>query len=203
MTLGAKKQELRARMIEHRAKQPNPEAAARAARAARTAADIFLAEVPYGETDTVAGYWAMRGEIDPVRLLRIFGRAGHGCGLPVVEAKGQPLIFRKWSPFGPTIAGNHGERIPPPSDPLVIPTLVIVPLLAFDRAGYRLGYGGGYYDRTLAALRAERDILAVGYAFARQEVEAVPHDANDARLDWIVTEREAMRVDVVPPPLPA
>jgi 5-formyltetrahydrofolate cyclo-ligase len=84
---------------------------------------------------------------------------------------------------------------PPPEAPEVVPSLLIVPLLAFDRAGYRLGYGGGFYDRTLQKLRgAGGDVLAVGVALSAQEVPAVPRDDTDQPLDWIVTEREAIAI---------
>jgi 5-formyltetrahydrofolate cyclo-ligase len=133
----------------------------------------------------LAGYMAMRTEIDPTAAM-----AAHAgpVGVPVIQAAATPLKFREWSPGCVMIAGEFGARIPA-EGAWVEPSLLIVPLLAFDAAGYRLGYGGGFYDRTLQLLRARRPTLALGFAFAAQEVAAVPIDANDQRLDAIVTEQ--------------
>jgi 5-formyltetrahydrofolate cyclo-ligase len=108
--------------------------------------------------------------------------------LPVVIAKNEPLLFRLWRPGMPLEVGRFGTLHPPNDSPLLTPDLVLVPLLAFDRHGDRLGYGGGYYDRTLAALRIERSSRAVGLAYAAQELPELPHQPHDQRLDWIVTE---------------
>jgi 5-formyltetrahydrofolate cyclo-ligase len=108
-------------------------------------------------------------------------------GVPVIIGPGQALRFREWSPGCAMVEGEFGARIPA-EGAWVEPEVVIVPLVGFDARGYRLGYGGGFYDRTLAALRASAPRLAVGFAFAVQEVEEVPTDATDAALDMIVTE---------------
>ena len=118
---------------------------------------------------------------------------GHPIGLPVILSKGQPLLFRRWEPTTELVRGPFRVMTPPSTALEIVPELLLVPLLAFDRAGYRLGYGGGFYDRTIAKLRAAGDALAVGVAFAVLEVPAVPRDATDQPLDWIVTEREAIR----------
>ena len=89
------------------------------------------------------------------------------------------------------VPGAFGARVPKASEP-VVPDVVIVPMLAFDRNGHRLGYGGGFYDRTLAALRAQQDVFAVGLAYAAQELKGLPFEATDAPLDAIVTEREVL-----------
>jgi len=137
----------------------------------------------------VGGYWPMGDEIDPGPLLDIL--AGRGCvvGLPVVVARGQPLLFRQWEIGDPLEQGLHGTCHPTAKAPEVIPDLLLVPLLAFDGLGYRLGYGGGYYDRTLAVLRQHTHVTAIGVAFAAQRVEAVPRDRHDQRLDLILTEQ--------------
>jgi 5-formyltetrahydrofolate cyclo-ligase len=108
-------------------------------------------------------------------------------GVPVILGPGQALRFREWSPGCAMVDGAFGARIPA-EGAWVEPEVVIVPLVGFDARGYRLGYGGGFYDRTLAGLRARHPVLAVGFAFAAQELPEVPIDEFDQRLDVIVTE---------------
>jgi 5-formyltetrahydrofolate cyclo-ligase len=154
---------------------------------------------------TVAGYWPIGAELDPRPLMQWLQALGMTVALPVVTGAGQALIFRQWTlqpdqtPTPPTGAppptGAHGVPAPDASHPELRPDLVLTPLVAFDRNGWRLGMGLGYYDRTLTGLRKlSPPPLAVGIAFAGQEVQEVPHDAHDQRLDWIVTEREVLRV---------
>ncbi|MBK5921183.1 5-formyltetrahydrofolate cyclo-ligase [Rhodothalassium salexigens] len=139
----------------------------------------------------VAGYWPTRGEIDPRLLLRDLDRRGVATALPVVVGRGQPLVFRRWAPGDPVEPGTFKVPVPPADAPEVRPDVLLVPLLAFDTRGYRLGYGGGFYDRTLAALaddgRASKP-LALGLAFAAQEATSVPHDVWDVALHAIATE---------------
>ena len=132
----------------------------------------------------LAGYMAMRTEIDPAAAM-----AAHQgpVAVPVIIGAAQPLRFREWSPGCKMVAGTFGAEIPE-EGAWVVPEVLIVPLLAFDAKGFRLGYGGGFYDRTLQELRAKRPVLAVGFAFSAQEVPQVPIDATDQRLDAIVTE---------------
>ena len=132
----------------------------------------------------LAGYMAMRTEIDPTAAM-----AAHQgpVGVPVILGAGQALRFREWSPGCAMMAGEFGALIPAEGVWLE-PEVVIVPLVGFDARGYRLGYGGGFYDRTLAGLRARHDVMAVGFAFAAQELPEVPIDQYDQRLDVIVTE---------------
>ena len=155
-------------------------------------ADRLLAAIRIPAGVVVSGYWPMRSELDPRPILTALGARGHPLCLPVVAGKGQPLVFRAWQPGDELVAGGYGTQVPAAGQEEIVPQLLMVPLLAFDRAGYRLGYGGGFYDRTLAALRAVGPAVAVGLAFAAQEVDSVPHGATDARLDWIVTEAEAI-----------
>jgi len=134
----------------------------------------------------LAGYMPMRTEIDPLPAMS----AHQGpVGVPVIMAQHTPLQFRLWRPNTVMVAGEFGALIPANGD-WIEPAVLIVPLLAFDARGYRLGYGGGYYDRTLAGLRARGKITAVGFAFAAQELGAVPVDGFDQRLDAVVTERD-------------
>ena len=170
-------------------------AAARGVPAAGVAVrDNFLASIAVPAGIAVSAYWPLEEEFDPRPLFQALHRRGHPIGLPVILGRGQPLLFRRWEPNIELVRGSFRVLTPPSSAPEVTPGLLLVPLLAFDRAGYRLGYGGGFYDRTIAKLRAAGAPLAVGVAFAAQEVAAVPHDDTDQPLDWIVTEREAMHV---------
>jgi 5-formyltetrahydrofolate cyclo-ligase len=126
-------------------------------------------------------------------MAHLHGR-GHPIALPLTPARGNPLVFRAWRPEDTLEVADFGIRVPLASQPELTPRVLIVPLLAFDRAGYRLGYGGGFYDRTLARLRKSGDVLAVGVAYAAQEVAEVPRDGGDQPVDWIVTETESIRV---------
>lgn len=136
----------------------------------------------------VAGYWPLEGEIDPVPLMESLAARGHVLVLPAVTETGGILEFRRWTPGEALEDGPHGTRHPATA-PALAPNALLVPLLAFDRRGFRLGYGGGYYDRTLAGLRRDGEVFAVGLAFAAQEVERVPTDPWDIALDRIATEQ--------------
>ena len=165
-----------------------------AADAGERALDNFLGSIDTAPGTVVSGYWPVGEELDCRPLLHRLIVGGCVIGLPVVVAPGAPLTFRAWAPGAPMQAGAKGIPVPAGDAAAVSPSVLVVPLLAFDRSGYRLGYGGGYYDRTLAALRdSGRPVVAVGFAYAAQQVAAVPHTAADQRLDWIVTEREARR----------
>ena len=145
-----------------------------------------LAEVLAPHAGSVlSGYIPMRTEIDPLRAMA--AHRGPVC-VPVILGKGRALAFRAWTPDAEMVDGEFGARIPAAGD-WRVPQVLIVPLLAFDRRWFRLGYGGGFYDRTLEALRAAGPVLAIGYAFAAQELPEVPIDATDQRLDLIVTDQ--------------
>ncbi len=141
----------------------------------------------------VSGYWPIRDEADPRALMASLAARGHPLALPRVAERAAPLAFHRWTPGDATLIDMFGLTEPLASADLAAPSVLLVPLLAFDAAGYRLGYGGGYYDRTLAGLRAEGDIVAVGVAYAGQEIGAVPHHDHDQRLDAIVTENGLRR----------
>jgi 5-formyltetrahydrofolate cyclo-ligase len=136
----------------------------------------------------VAGYWPMGDEIDPRPLMLELAKRGCRLALPVVTARGQALEFRTWAPGDELEPGPFGTVHPLASAPHAVPTVLLVPLLAFDRLGFRLGYGGGFYDRTLVSLRAASHLTAIGVAYAAQEVPSVPRDKHDQRLDRVVTE---------------
>ncbi|HZF34866.1 MAG TPA: 5-formyltetrahydrofolate cyclo-ligase [Candidatus Angelobacter sp.] len=159
--------------------------------------DIFLGAVDLPAGVPVSAYWPLEEEFDPRPLFMALHRRGHPIGLPVILGKGQPLLFRRWGPATELVRGSFRVMTPPPTVPEIVPKVLLVPLLAFDRAGYRLGYGGGFYDRTISKLRVAGDALAVGVTFATLEVPSVPRDETDQPLDWIVTEREAIRAGTV------
>ena len=140
----------------------------------------------------VSGFSPMKSEINPVPLLRKFADAGAQLALPAIAGRGKPLIMRAWAFGEPLASGQWGIREPVPGAPEVAPDILIVPLAAFDRAGHRIGYGAGYYDMTITALRAKKPVTAIGIAFAAQEIPAVPATERDARLDLVLTEREVI-----------
>lgn len=181
MTLDDEKRALRARqtVVRDEAAKANPDAAEAVAR-------VFPIERP---PRVVAGTWPLKGELDPRPLMHRLEARGAVLALPRTGRRGEPLVFHRWTNDTPMVAGRFGLTEPAAESPVVVPELVLVPLLAFDRAGGRLGYGAGFYDRTLRALRAAGAVRAIGIAYAAQEVDQVPMGQTDERLDAIVTER--------------
>lgn len=168
--------------------------AAEAPNAGAAIRDHFVAAFPRETGTAVSGYWPMGDEADGRLLLSYLHSIGWSCMLPVVTAAGMALTFRQWEPGDLLIESSIGIQEPGDDAPEDRPDILLVPLLAFDEKGFRLGQGGGYYDRTLGALREETDdVLAVGIAFAGQQVDTVPRDAFDQPLDWVVTEAGATR----------
>jgi 5-formyltetrahydrofolate cyclo-ligase len=141
----------------------------------------------------ISGFLPIGEELDPTLLMLRLAGLGYGLCLPVMEAKGKPLLFRAWLPGDPLEEMTWGIREPRPSAPQVEPDVLLSPLLAFDRAGYRLGYGGGFYDRTLSRLRSMKPVVAIGLAMDEQMVDAVPHADYDERLDWVLTPSGPLR----------
>ncbi|HEX2216863.1 MAG TPA: 5-formyltetrahydrofolate cyclo-ligase [Xanthobacteraceae bacterium] len=166
------------------------EAVFRAQAAEAVANRDFPLPVPPGAR--VSGFMPIRSEINPLPLMRRLADAGAALALPTIAERGQPLVLRAWRLGDVLRRGQWGIREPDPTAPAVEPDVVLAPLAAFDRTGYRIGYGAGYYDLTLNALRARRPVVALGLAYAVQEVDAVPREAHDARLDFILTERETI-----------
>jgi 5-formyltetrahydrofolate cyclo-ligase len=184
------KPELRVKMrgLRRRIADETPDGAQRAARR--------LPVSRFGRFSTVAAYCAQGSEMDPGPILGAIldlNPTTKAC-LPVATDKNSPLVFRLWRPGEPLIPDAFGILSPPAASPEVLPNLVITPLLAFDRAGGRLGQGAGHYDRTLARLRRQRPVFVLGVAFAEQEVPHVPTSAHDERLDAIVTPSEYIEV---------
>jgi 5-formyltetrahydrofolate cyclo-ligase len=138
----------------------------------------------------VSGFMPLKSEINPLPLMQKLAGRGAQLALPAIAGRGKPLILRAWEPGAPLDRGQWGIREPKAEAAEVEPDILLVPLLAFDRAGHRIGYGAGYYDLTIARLRTRKAVIAVGVAFAIQEVAAVPATPRDARLDLVLTERE-------------
>jgi 5-formyltetrahydrofolate cyclo-ligase len=162
----------------------------RQAAAEAVAVREFPVDVPPGVL--VSGFSPIGSEFNPLPLMRRLAGRGARLALPVVIGRGQPLVFRAWALGEPLGKGVWGIREPPADAAEVMPDILLAPLAAFDRIGHRIGYGAGYYDLTLSALRARKPILAVGLAYAAQEIAAVPATARDARLDLVLTEREVI-----------
>lgn len=151
--------------------------------------DIILRDLPPLPTALIGGFWPIGEEINTRPLLETLHARGHVIALPVTPGRGEPLSFRAWSPGEAMARGPMGTLHPAQGD-TVTPDWLIIPLLAFDRTGARLGYGGGYYDRTLALLGAA---TAIGVAYAAQEIAKVPTGPHDFRLHAIATERGLIR----------
>jgi len=171
--------------------QLRKDAVARRAELARAFPDFanriatFADDLKIPPHSTIAGYRPIRDEADPRELMKELSARGHALALPRIEAKSAALSFRRWNAGDELVDNRHGIAEPRADAESVAPDVILVPLLAFDASGHRLGYGGGYYDRTLDALKA----LAIGVAYAGQEIASVPREAHDHRLDAIVTER--------------
>jgi 5-formyltetrahydrofolate cyclo-ligase len=168
-------------------------AAERAAAAEAIAARPFPVAVTAGTV--VSGFFPMKSEINPMPLMRKLADAGAQLALPVVAGKGKPLVMRAFAFGEPLASGVWGIREPMSDAPEVAPDILIVPLLCFDRCGHRVGYGAGYYDMTIAELRAMKPVIAIGIAFAAQEIDTVPITPTDARLNLVLTEKEVIVID--------
>ena len=153
----------------------------------------YLSEVLAGHRGVpLSGFMPIRTEIDPTPAMAEASAYGP-VGVPVIQAADTPLQFARWTPDTVMVAGAFGAQVPEKPD-YFEPEIVIVPLLAFTRGGGRLGYGGGFYDRTLEMLRAKRPTLAIGFAFAGQESDDVPLEDTDQPLDVIVTETGVIEI---------
>ena len=153
--------------------------------------EMWRLERPVRAPAVVSGFWPMAEELDIRPLMIELFEQGCRLALPVVVAKKQPLVFRAWRPGDSLEAGVFGTLHPSPQCDVVEPDALIVPLLACDEEGWRLGYGGGFYDRTLEGLRARKMITAIGVGFNAQIVPDVPHGPEDQRLDWLLTDKRA------------
>lgn len=138
---------------------------------------------------TISGFFPYKSEISILPLLARLQGEGWVTAMPVVIGEGLPLVFRAWGPGEPTVPSIWDIPAPLETAPEVLPDVLLVPMLAFDHRGYRLGYGGGFYDRTLQKLRSLKTVTAIGVAYAAQEMPEVPHGDFDQPLDWIMTEK--------------
>ena len=179
------KQELRALALAGRDALSD---AQRAAASEAIAARGLPLALPQGAV--VAGYSPIRSEIDPIPLMRTLATRGAQLALPSITARGQSLAFRAWSANDGLLPGSLGILEPSPAAAEIIPEIMLVPLAAFDRAGHRIGYGAGHYDYTLAHLRKLKHIIAIGVAFAAQEIKAIPALPHDVALDYVLTETQ-------------
>ena len=173
----------------------NTKVAEKLARAAAELAAMLAERGVAARKAVVAGYWPIKSEIDSMPLMRACAELGLMTALPATPAAGHPLIFHRWTIGTMLIKGSYGTSEPVATAPVVTPNLVLAPLLAFDRRCYRLGYGGGFYDRSLAEIRGKNhhSVLAVGLAYAEQEVSSVPIGDFDAKLDVVLTEKEVIK----------
>lgn len=145
--------------------------------------------------DAVVGsYWPVKSEVDTRPILSYFYGQGHTCALPVVQAPKKPLLFREWRPGDLLVSGIYNILTPDETAALVTPSVLLTPILGFDRHGHRLGHGKGYYDQTLETLRAHHPIIAVGIAFDCQEVDAIPHLDHDEPMDYIITPTQIIKI---------
>lgn len=151
-------------------------------------AENFMEALTIIGDGSIAGYWPIADEFNVKPLLQKLSRAGIKVSLPTVIPNQKRLVFQGWSENMQLVKGPYGTLQPVRSSAFIMPDILMIPLLAFDAQGGRLGYGGGYYDRTLAELRKKKEITAVGIAYAGQEIKEVPTCSNDQKLDWIVTE---------------
>jgi 5-formyltetrahydrofolate cyclo-ligase len=155
------------------------------------ASHVFPVDLKAGQ-QVVSAFYPYQSEIDTRPLLGKLAGDGWTTCLPIVMGQGLPLIFRRWAPGSPTVAGVWGIPRPPDDAEEIEPDVLIIPLLSFDRRGYRLGYGGGFYDRTLEKLRTRKNIIAIGVGYAAQEVDHVPVGEHDQPLDYVMTEIEVI-----------
>ena len=162
--------------------------------AAARMAETALRFLPSGPPGVVSGFYPYRTEIDLRPMLSTLTGSGWTTCLPIVKGAGIPLDFKAWTSGDDTVPGAWDIPIPAPDAPDVEPDVMLVPLLAFDRAGYRLGYGGGFYDRTIEKLKSIKPIITIGIAFAGQEVAQVLRGPYDQPLDWILTEEGPIEV---------
>ncbi|MEY4879007.1 MAG: hypothetical protein RJB62_476 [Pseudomonadota bacterium] len=159
-------------------------------------ADRFFSAIELAPLLTIAGYLPTRSEADPLPLLTRLRAQGFAVALPRVTAKNTELDFHLWPEGAAPARGAFGLEEADRQWPRAAPDILLVPLLAFDVEGYRLGYGGGFYDRTLRARRAARAVIAVGIAFSGQKHPVtLPRDDYDERLDWVVTEKDALKFE--------
>ncbi|MEM6413258.1 MAG: 5-formyltetrahydrofolate cyclo-ligase [Pseudomonadota bacterium] len=163
--------------------------------ASKHAARHFISNITIPVGAVVAIYHPLKDELDTKPLAQALLDNGVPLALPVVTGTNEPLIFKAFKEGDDLVQGAFGVMTPTDAAPTIIPSIVVTPLLGFTKKGLRLGYGGGFYDRTLANLKQQGDVLAVGFAFGAQELNKLPQEPTDQYLDWIVTERGAFKTN--------
>lgn len=170
--------------------------AAAAKQAARQMSENFLRDVPLKEGAIIGGYWPVHGEIHILPLLVQLQQKGYACALPQMGKKNMPITFRSWNEKTPMRSNAYDIKEPDPAKSTVVrPDVVIVPMLAFDAAGHRLGYGMGFYDATLRQLKAQGPVLAVGVAYDLQLIKQVAAESGDCLMDMVVTDKKVYVFD--------
>ncbi len=149
---------------------------------------FFIDNVDLGEHSVISGFLPIGSELDLRPMLADLADAKHTIVLPCVVGDNTPLLFREWQVGDPLVEESFGTMAPADDAPEHVPDILLVPMLAFDKAGYRLGYGGGFYDRTLEKIRPMKKVIAIGVAYGEQRVEAVPRGDHDQPLDLIITD---------------
>ncbi len=159
--------------------------------AANQAVEIFLQNIPLEKVNVIAAYYAMNNELTILPLVEKLWAKNKQICLPSVIENNQPMIFRAWQRGDELIDGLHNIKAPDDNALILVPDIIIMPLVAFDKKGNRLGYGKGYYDRTVADMK--RNPLLVGYAYSVQEVENIEYESHDVPLDYLVSEKEVRK----------
>lgn len=144
------------------------------------------------ESLVVSVYWPIRSELNTRPLIEALAASGYRVALPVMHKVRHPLVFRDFTPGDDLVKGPYGLSEPADDKTARDPDILFSPLAAFDRRGFRLGYGGGIYDATLSQLRAKKAVTAIGVAYSCQEADRVPTEPHDQRLDFLMTERETI-----------
>ena len=190
MQVSAVKAELRRLCLLRRKAVPLDAARDFAARLASEVPTVLAGAARDGTIPVISAYWPIRDEADTRPLLAALAELGVTTALPVTGGRGHPLVFRAWKPGDAQNPGQMAIPEPLSTAAQVEPDVLFVPLAAFDRRGHRIGYGAGHYDCTLAQLRAKKPVVAIGIAFATQEIAEVPSEPHDQKLDFVLTERE-------------
>jgi 5-formyltetrahydrofolate cyclo-ligase len=157
-------------------------------------AELFFGSQSFMPRSVVAAFMALKGEVGCEGIIRQLGKMGHLTCLPVIIRPGEPMIFREFSLGDSTRPGLMGQLEPLDDAPEIIPDVLLVPMLGFSRTGYRLGYGTGFYDRTLPGLREMKSIKVIGLAYNAQEVPDFKHEEHDEKMDMIITEKEVIKI---------
>ena len=176
------------------AKATRLEAFNRTPNAGSLIAQQIIEQIDIPPNSKVSGYWPLAEELDTLPTLQALHNAGHQVLLPVMQGAGKPLVFATWDPGDTLVAASFNTLAPAADKPRLVPEVMICPLLAFDRKGYRMGYGGGFYDRSIAQIQTSQELLTIGVAFAAQEVESIITGPYDMPFHTIVKEQEVIIV---------